>query len=116
VVVSTGPNGTYVNAGNAQGGVVVSAGGGMYPTAAPPPVRVENYGGARAGMVWLAGRWNWQNGQWAWLDGHWERERANARWVEGRWELQGNYYVWVDGRWDSAPLPTPQGNVRDHRH
>ena len=86
----------------------------MYPTAAPPPVRVESYGAPRAGFVWIAGRWNWLNGRWEWVAGHWERERANMSWVPGRWELQGNYYVWIEGRWDQAAPPPP--TVRDHRH
>lgn len=71
----------------------------MYPTAAPPPLRTENYGAARAGFIWVTGRWDWRGGKWEWVAGHWERERANSVWIPGRWELQGNYYVWIDGRW-----------------
>jgi hypothetical protein len=72
----------------------------MYPTAAPPPPRAEAPGAARAGEIWIAGHWDWQNGDWTWLAGRWERAHPDAAWVAGRWELQGNYYVWVDGRWD----------------
>jgi hypothetical protein len=81
-----------------------------HPTAAPPPARVENHGAAKAGFVWMPGRWDWRAGQWAWIDGHWERERPNESWVTGRWELQGTYYVWIDGHW-TAGRPA----VRDHR-
>jgi len=92
----------------AQGGVTVSS---EYPTAAPPPLRSENQA-ARAGFVWVSGRWDWKSGNWAWVDGHWERERANEAWVAGRWELQGNRWIWVEGRWEKhAAGPA----VRDHR-
>ena len=100
--------------GPANGGAP-AANGGMYPTQAPPPIRVESSGPPRAGFLFVAGRWDWRNGNWAWVPGHWERERANMTWVGGRWELQGNYYVWVEGRWDRA-APQPAGPVvRDHR-
>ena len=91
---------TDTNPRHSGGGVsvTVSAGGSMYPTAAPPPMRAENVQ-PRGGYVWVSGRWNWTNGNWAWVDGHWEREKANQVWVGGRWELQGNYYVWIEGRW-----------------
>lgn len=108
---STGPAGGP----NSRGGNVTVS-GGMYPTQAPPPVRVENFGAPRAGYLWVAGRWDWRNGNWAWIDGHWERERANMQWYPGRWELQGNYYVWVEGRWDRAQPAQPSGPIiREHR-
>src|SRR5512143_3983645 len=49
-------------AASGQGGVastsnvVVTA----YPTAAPPPLRVESYGAARPGFIWISGRWDWR--------------------------------------------------------
>lgn len=108
----TNPNGTTVVTGTMGGGVTISA----YPTAAPPPIRVENYGTPRSGFLWVSGRWDWQNGNWAWVDGHWERERANQVWIAGSWQLQGNRWVWVDGRWDVRGSVQPVGPiVRDHR-
>ena len=97
--------------GVVSGGVTVSV--GAYPTAAPPPVQVENPG-VKAGFVWVAGHWNWTNGNWAWQPGHWERERANMMWTAGRWELQGNRYVWIEGKWEAGAAVGP--TVRDHRH
>lgn len=82
---------------------------GGHPTAAPPPLRVENHGPAKSGMVWIAGRWDWRNGAWAWIDGHWERARASQTWRPGRWELQGSFYVWIDGTWGA------DDRTRDHR-
>ncbi|HVK82629.1 MAG TPA: hypothetical protein VM513_00910 [Kofleriaceae bacterium] len=113
-VVVSGGGAPPVDVSNASGGVVVSSGGGMYPTAAPPPARVESQG-PRAGYIFVRGRWEWKNGRWDWVAGHWERARSNQVWVDGRWELQGNYYVWVDGRWDTQAAPAPAGQVRDHR-
>ena len=43
--------------------VVVSGGGPMYPTQAPPPLRVESYGQVRPGHLWISGRWDWRNGK-----------------------------------------------------
>lgn len=81
-----------------------------YPTQAPPPPQAENQA-ARAGYIWVSGRWDWKGGKWAWTAGHWERAKANHNWVTGRWEHKGDRYVWVEGRWEAAPA----GNVRDHR-
>lgn len=105
-----------VDTSNASGGTVVTGGANpMYPTQAPPPPRTESYGARRAGFVWVAGRWDWRNGQWMWVDGHWERERANQVWIPGRWELQGNYYVWIDGRWGTRDTRPSGPVIRDHR-
>jgi hypothetical protein len=114
--VSVGPtnggtNTTTVTHSETSGGVTVTE-TSTYPTGAPPPPRTENQG-ARAGFVWVGGRWDWQHGQWAWVDGHWERERANQVWIAGRWELQGNHWMWIEGRWDRGGPPPPV--VRDHR-
>ena len=120
VTVTTGtPTNTVVTApppppnnSTAQGGVTVTV--GAYPTAAPPPLRVENQQ-PRAGFVWIAGRWDWRGGRWEWMNGHWERQRANSVWVAGRWEMQGNHYVWVEGSWQAQAAPTGPV-IRDHRH
>jgi len=73
----------------------------IYPTVAPPPVRVESPGGPpSAELAWVPGNWEWKSGQWAWNNGHWERKHPDMVWVRGRWELQGNYYVWIEGRWE----------------
>ncbi|HLL24623.1 MAG TPA: hypothetical protein VK427_20970 [Kofleriaceae bacterium] len=111
-----GHAGGSVDTSNASGGTVVSGGAGNYPTAAPPPPRSESYS-AKAGFVWVTGRWDWRGGRWEWVDGHWERERANMVWIPGRWELQGNYYVWIDGRWGPRGSQQQQGGpvIRDHR-
>ncbi len=57
--------------------------------------------GARAGFVWVSGRWAWANGKWDWEGGHWERERAGSVWVAGRWELGQLLRV------DRGPLGSP---------
>ena len=97
------------------------------PTEAPPSPREEKFA-ARAGFVWIAGRWDWKNDQWAWIDGHWERERAGKRWRPAEWQNQSNTWVLVDGDWIDAsaqvpppptgtmPPPPPPGDMdRDHR-
>lgn len=82
-----------------------------HPSSAPPPLRAESPG-ARAGYVWIRGRWDWRGGDWAWVAGHWERERSGYMWEAGRWELRGNHYVWVEGRWIQGGGGP---RVRDHR-
>src|SRR5258708_2856717 len=79
----------------------------------------------KPGVVWIGGRWTWQNGEWAWFGGHWEGERAGYAWSGGRWEHRGNRWVWVEGSWavSSQPVvtttvvvaPPPGPEVRDHR-
>jgi hypothetical protein len=117
------PPGPVVRDHRGEGAVVVTGGAvggtavvtfGEYPTAAPPALQVENPG-AKAGFVWITGRWDWRAGKgWEWVNGHWERPRANMVWVAGHWDLSGNRYIWVEGRWEAGAPPGPV--VRDHRH
>jgi len=75
------------------------------PREAPPAPREERQA-ARAGFVWIAGRWDWRNGTWDWTDGHWERERAGKRWNAGRWDRQGDRWTYIEGTWvDAGPMP-----------
>jgi hypothetical protein len=99
-------------------GCVVTArgrihGGAVVAYEAPPPPRQETYE-ARAGHVWIKGRWDWRNGGWQWVPGHWERERAGYYYQDGRWEQRNNQYHWVEGQWQVGNgYDRPQ--VRDHR-
>ena len=83
------------------------------PNTAPPPLRQERRGRAKRGMVYVEGRWDWQNGNWAWVNGRWEKERAGKRWQAGRWEPRGDRFEWTSDAWldllqypNSAPPPT----------
>lgn len=73
----------------------------VYPTSAPPPVRVETVVRGREGFIWVPGNWEWRAGEWTWLDGHWARQEVDKVWVPARWELQGSYYVKVEGHWEA---------------
>ncbi|MGE5183943.1 MAG: hypothetical protein ACM31C_17855 [Acidobacteriota bacterium] len=55
-------------------GCTIHVAGPAAPPGPPPPARQEVVI-ARAGFVWVQGRWQWQ-GQWVWIGGHWERARA----------------------------------------
>jgi YXWGXW repeat-containing protein len=94
------------------------AGADPYPTAAPPPRRIETIL-SRPGHVWVAGSWEWRNGQWEWLPGRLEIERAGQRWREARWENRGGRWELVAGGWEVAPVspyPTsPPPPLRDER-
>jgi hypothetical protein len=77
------------------------------PTEAPPPLKVEAPA-AKAGFVWITGRWDWRVNKWEWVAGHWERERAGKRWRDGRWDRRDNRWVYVDGEWiDANAAPPP---------
>jgi hypothetical protein len=76
------------------------------PREAPPSPREEKIA-ARAGFVWIPGKWDWKATKWEWLAGHWERERAGKKWRDGRWDRKGDVYVYVDGDWIDAAVPAP---------
>ena len=79
------------------------------PTEAPPPPHAET-ATARAGFVWVPGRWDWR-GKWEWIAGHEERERAGKKWREGRWDHQGDRWVFSEGAWDDAGAARPPGDA-----
>ena len=110
--------GTWLDAGaavpppppppNGNTGVVPPPPNDHHPHQPPPPPRNES-ASAKAGFIWVPGRWDWRNDQWAWVDGHWERERAGKKWRPARWENQSNTWVLIDGDWidTSAQIPPP---------
>lgn len=83
------------------------------PTEAPPSPR-EEHQAARAGFVWIVGKWEWK-GKWEWTAGHWERERAGKQWHTGHWDHSGTSWVWTEGSWVDGgtmvppPPPNPTG-------
>jgi hypothetical protein len=64
--------------------------------AAPPAVQVETVPAPMAGQVWVAGYYDYKDGQYVWSAGHYEAERPGYVYVAPRYE-EGKYYV---GRWD----------------
>jgi hypothetical protein len=70
----------------------------VHPSEPPPAPRPER-AGRRAGYVWVAGYYRWENGGYQWVGGHWERERPNMVWEPGHWERRGGHYEWVEGSW-----------------
>jgi hypothetical protein len=92
--------GSTETAGHAAPVAVRAVAPSVYPTVAPPPVRVESVARGRAGFVWVPGNWEWRAGSWAWIDGHWLKQEPDKVWVPARWELQGSYYVKLEGHWE----------------
>ena len=85
------------------------------PTEAPPTPREERQA-ARAGFVWIPGKWDWR-GKWDWTAGHWERERAGKQWRTGHWDKNGASWAWTDGVWiDASAAPPPPGHDHDRDH
>src|SRR5258706_14589540 len=60
------------------------------PRDAPPPPKEERIA-ARAGFVWIPGKWDWKHGKWAWTDGQWDRGRAGKDGGDARWEGRGDH-------------------------
>ena len=82
------------------------------PTEAPPTPR-EEHQAAKAGFVWIPGKWDWK-GRWDWTAGHWERERAGKQWRAGHWDKNGTSWVWTEGDWTVAgaePIPPPPPQI-----
>jgi hypothetical protein len=78
------------------------------PRDAPPPPREEKRDAARAGYVWVAGEWDWKNGNYEWVPGHWERARANKEWRPSRWEQREGRWQRTPGEWiDRGNTPPP---------
>ena len=51
----------------------------------PPPPQAEVVPAARAGWVWVPGRWEHERRGHMWRPGHWERREGRQVWVEGEW-------------------------------
>lgn len=70
----------------------------LHPTYAPPRARIEHVV-PRAGYVWIAGEYEWLNGEYVWIGGHWEVEQVGQFYTSGRWERQNDRYTFVRGEW-----------------
>ena len=100
-----------------DGGGAPGPAAGAWPTEAPPPSREEKVEAAKAGELWVKGRWNWKDGKYDWMPGHWERERAGKHWREARWEQKDGHYALIEGDWEdgAAAAPPAPPTERDHR-
>ncbi|MCE9638198.1 MAG: hypothetical protein K8T90_21050, partial [Planctomycetes bacterium] len=79
-----------------------------YPREAPPAPRRER-ARARAGYVFIPGRWEWKGGKWEWAAGREEAARPGKKWNEGKWEKKGDQWTFVDGSWaDDAAAAYPR--------
>ena len=90
----------------------------------PPAPQYENRP-ARAGQIWVQGKWEWRANRWQWRRGHYVANRAGRTYEPGRWEQRGNRWHWIQGRWVAGatvnvhdhrrPAPAPGPVVHDHR-
>jgi hypothetical protein len=75
---------------------------------APPALRVETQPASPGpDYVWIAGHWEYRDGQYTWIGGRWERPVSEGMiWVSPRWVRHGDgTYSFVAGHWD-YPLET----------
>jgi hypothetical protein len=93
---------------------------------APPALREEIRPVSPGdGMVWIAGNWSHDKGEYAWTSGRWERPVAeHMTWSPARWHHSSTGYGFAAGHWDypvesrtySVTTET-RDNDRDHeRH
>jgi hypothetical protein len=84
----------------AAGTVLTAAEAQVVVRVAPPPPRSERVPGARRGMVWVPGNWDWNGRRYVWRAGHFERARSGHRWREDRWVERNGGWVRERGGWD----------------
>ena len=74
----------------------------------PPAPRAETKGRApSAGAVWVAGFWDLRGDPtsaaragWVWMPGRWiEPPVPNASWDPGHWGWSANWYTWIPAHW-----------------
>lgn len=58
---------------------------GAHADIGPPPADCADAPPARAGMVWIPGRWARSGDRWVWLEGYFEAPRPGYRYEPGRW-------------------------------
>ena len=67
----------------------------------PPSPPIEDIPNSpSAGLVWVAGRWRWQNDNFEWVKGSWEKPPAGrSEWIPGRWQADEYGWYYDDGHW-----------------
>ena len=107
----SGQNWSWVEGGYVASGATPPANDDR-PRQPPPPPREEREA-ARAGFVWIPGRWDWKAKNWVWLPGRFEAERPGKRWRAAGWEQRDGAYVVVEGDWvdTNAAPPPPSGDA-----
>ncbi|HTL33579.1 MAG TPA: hypothetical protein VL326_10660 [Kofleriaceae bacterium] len=66
---------------------------------APPTPIVEAAQPSRKGFIWVAGNYEYRDGDYEWTPGHWEREKAGKHWVDGHWDNASGKWTWTAGAW-----------------
>jgi len=72
------------------------------PTSAPPPPIAERPppAPATAGMIWVAGFWQWDGRAYRWAPGHWQLPPTpTARWRPPGWQARGAARIYFPGGW-----------------
>jgi WXXGXW repeat (2 copies) len=68
---------------------------------APPVLKLEHPGKPPGnGYVWIAGHWNWSNGNYQWQTGRWLPVRRGHVWHPNTWRWQDERWVLEEGRWE----------------
>ncbi len=114
-----GKDWSWVEGGYVAGGATPPSADGR-PHEAPPTPREEREA-ARAGFVFLPGRWDWKAGKWEWMPGRFEKEHPGKQWRAAHWEQRDGAYALVEGDWVDAgaavppPPPPPQDMPPPHK-
>jgi len=72
-----------------------------------PPAPIAETPQQRRGHVWVAGYWQWNDGNYDWVPGKLERRQRGRQWAQGQWTNAGGRWTWNAGQWQEAPKVQP---------
>jgi hypothetical protein len=97
-------SGNASNSGDAQSQLTV-------PVNTPPPAD-KNDGDKPAapgfGYIWVAGYWDYLDGNYIWRAGRWVQGKADYEYVRARYEFDGKAWVFHRPHWKRRHATTPQ--------
>jgi hypothetical protein len=71
------------------------------PAAPPAPRVIERPAAPSQGLVWRAGHYIYENGNYVWVDGQWvQPPYEQATWVDGHWIDKNGRQIWIEGHWE----------------
>jgi hypothetical protein len=99
---TTGANGQVYTTQTQGNPVVVGQPNVIVVTQAPPALQSEVVlAQPSPDYKWVPGYWKWTDNRYVWISGHWELPpRGDSVWVAPRWEPENGGYRVYDGYWN----------------
>jgi hypothetical protein len=75
---------------------------------APPPEKTEGDKPAAPGFgyIWVAGYWDYLDGNYIWRDGRWVQGKPDYEYVRARYEYDGKSWLFHRPHWKKRPKVT----------